>query len=117
MCKGKSKLFLKEKSMLIDISTFSYIFALAPALILAAICLILRKKPLKVLMIVFLGYIITVAIETNIFPLRLGEMAMDSDDRLLFGFIAPIFHGFDITCMSPLVLIELSDGVIISDTH
>lgn len=92
--------------MLIDISTFSYIFALVPALILTAICIILRKKPLKILMITFLGYIITVSIEKNIFPLRLGEMAMDSDDRLLFGFIAPIFHGFDITCMSPLVLIE-----------
>ncbi len=99
--------------MLIDLSFFEYIFTLIFPLAALVVCTILRKKPIKTVLISILVYIIAIAITRNIFPLRLGVMAFEPEKKLFLGFITPPFAGFDLSFMSILIAFKVYwEGIV-----
>lgn len=93
--------------MLIDIGVYKYIFALIVPIIVGFLLLIKRQRVAKILLLCVISYVFTVAILNNIFPLRFGELVGPSEEKMWFGFVSPLFAGFDIRYMSITILFPI----------
>lgn len=85
--------------MYIELGSFSYVFALVTPIIVGLVLTLLHKKPIKIALISVISYVLTVVALDNIFPLRFGDMLLEPTERIWFGFISPLFAGFDIRDM------------------
>ena len=81
--------------MIIAIGNLSLLFALAVPLVFSVILIILKAKPLYILVSDLLLWLVAVTALNNIFPLYIGDAVIGfTNDGRLLGFIAKPFDSF-----------------------